>query len=138
MTLDEAFVRLEKSKFRSCFKLTAADRAYVERVGMETIRRHAADFVRDKLSAAEPVNDGKQTPMRGHPAFKAMHATACCCRGCMEKRWKVSRGKELTSEQQSKAVNLIVKWIERNRGMIDAGNCSFLNPIGIQKFNSRT
>ena len=44
MTLDEAFVRLGKSKFRSRFTLTAADREYIARVGMETIRRHAADF----------------------------------------------------------------------------------------------
>ena len=115
MTLDEAFVRLGKSKFRSRFTLTAADREYIARVGMETIRRHAADFVQAKLRAAEPVNDGRQTPMRGHPAFKAMHATACCCRGCMGKWWKVSRGRELTDEQQSKVVNLIMAWIEQKR-----------------------
>ncbi len=30
--------------------------------------------------AAEPRNDGKQTPFRGHPVFTAQHATATCCR----------------------------------------------------------
>ena len=32
MTKAEAFARLGKSKFRSRFRLTAADRAYVERI----------------------------------------------------------------------------------------------------------
>ena len=79
---------------------------------MEKIRNHAEDFVREKLAPAVPKNDGKQTPMRGHPAFKAMHATACCCRGCMEKWWKVPQGRPLSAAQQTKAVNLIMAWIE--------------------------
>lgn len=67
MTKDEAFAKLAKSKFRSRFKLAADDLAYIERVGLETIRRHAEDFVREKLGPAELRNDGKQIPMRGHP-----------------------------------------------------------------------
>ena len=113
MTFDEAFERLGRSKFRSRFRLTAEDWAYIERVGMETVERHAADFVRSKLSAAVPANDGRQTPMRGHPVFKAMHATACCCRGCMEKWWRVGRGVPLSDAQQTKTVNLILEWIKR-------------------------
>ena len=50
----EAFARLAKSKFRSRFELDGSDRAYIARVGMETIRRHAEDFVRAKLAPAEP------------------------------------------------------------------------------------
>jgi len=115
MTLDDAFERLGKSKFRSRFKLTAADVAYIDRVGLETIERHAADFVRDKLAPADPEKDGKQTPMRGHPAFKSMHATATCCRGCMEKWWKVPKGRPLSATQQAKIVNMIMAWIQRQR-----------------------
>ena len=67
MTKDEAFAKLAKGKFRSRFKLAADDLAYIERVGLEAIRRHAEDFVREKLGPAEPANDGKQTPMRNVP-----------------------------------------------------------------------
>ena len=109
----EAFARLGKSKFRSRFSLTAADRTYVERVGIETIRRHAVDFVRMKLAPAEPEKDGRQTPMRGHPVFKAMHGSAMCCRGCMEKWWKVPRGRPLSAAQQRKAVDFLMAWIAR-------------------------
>ena len=38
MTKDEAFAKLVRSKFRSRFKLAADDLAYIERVGLETIR----------------------------------------------------------------------------------------------------
>ena len=115
MTKDEAFARLGRSKFRSRFALDAADLAYIERVGMETIRRHAEDFVRQKLAPADPKDDGRQTPMRGHPVFKAMHGSAMCCRGCMEKWWKVPRGRPLSDAQQKKAVAFLVEWIERRR-----------------------
>ena len=113
MTKAEAFERLAKSKFRSRFRLTAADFAYVERVGLETVRRHAEDFVRTKLAPAEPEKDGRQTPMRGHPVFKAMHATAMCCRGCMAKWWKVVPHRPLTDEQQRKVVGMLLAWIDR-------------------------
>ncbi len=113
MTKEEAFARLGKSAFRSRFKLTAEDRAYIERVGLETIRRHAEDFVRLKLAPAVPENDGRQTPMRGHPVFKAMHGSAMCCRGCMEKWWKVPRGVPLTELQQRKTVDFLMAWVER-------------------------
>lgn len=113
MTKDEAFARLARSRFRSRFRLTAEDRAYIAEKGLDTIRRHAADFVSQKLAPAEPVNDGRQTPMRGHPVFKAMHGSAMCCRGCMEKWWKVKRGVALTEPQQQKAVEFLMAWIER-------------------------
>ena len=80
-TINETLERLSHSKFRSGFRLTKKDLAYLEEKGMEVMRSHAADFVKQKLAPAEPKNDGRQTPMSGHPVFKAMHATACCCRG---------------------------------------------------------
>ena len=113
MTKAEAFERLAKSKFRSRFRLTADDLAYIDRVGLETIRRHAEDFVRRKLAPAFPEKDGRQTPMRGHPVFKAMHATAMCCRGCMAKWWKVAPHRPLTDEQQRKVVGMLLAWIDR-------------------------
>jgi exodeoxyribonuclease V alpha subunit len=121
MTIEEALDKLRASKFRGRFKLTAADFEYINRVGTGTIERHAADFVRERLSDAEPKNDGKQTPMRGHPVFKAMHATAMCCRGCMEKWWRVKKGVQLTALQQQKGVNLIMAWIKMQmEGGMDA------------------
>ena len=108
---DAAFRRLEKSKFRSRFRLSEADRKYIAEKGMETIRRHAEDFVRTRLAPACPPNDGRQTPMRGHPVFKAQHACACCCRSCLEKWWKVPRGTYIPPERQSRIVDFLMAWI---------------------------
>lgn len=114
-TIEQALEKLANSKFRSSFKLTRKEVLYVEEKGIDVIRMHAADFVRNRLAPANPINDGKQTPMHGHPVFKAMHATACCCRGCMLKWYKVSPNRELTDDEQRRIVNLLIAWIEKNR-----------------------
>jgi len=108
--------RLERSKFRAGFHLTGKEKLYLEEKGDAVIRRHAEDFVRRKLAPADPVNDGKQTPMRGHPVFKAMHATACCCRGCLRKWHGVPLGRALSEREQEEIVCLLMAWLERNRG----------------------
>ena len=112
-TIDEALERLSRSAFRSRFHLTKKDRDYINEKGLDTVRRHAEDFVRERLSPAEPENDGKQTPMRGHPVFVAQHACACCCRGWLYKWYKVRKAKALTDAQQTKIVNLLMAWIEK-------------------------
>ena len=112
-SIDEALNKLEHSKFRSSFHLTKKEREYLKEKGMDVMESHARDFVRTKLSAADPMNDGKQTPMKGHPVFKAMHATACCCRGCMNKWYKVPLHQELSEVQQEKIVHLLMAWIKR-------------------------
>ncbi len=111
-TKEEALRRLSKSKFRSSFHLSKKDREYISEKGLPTVREHARAFVAERLAPKEPKNDGKQTPMRGHPAFVAMHATACCCRGCLNKWYSVPVGVELTDTQQEKIVGLIMAWIE--------------------------
>ena len=105
--------RLHRSEFRSRFHLSDQDRSYVSEKGLETIRHHAQDIVAKRLSAENPAHDGKQTPMKGHPVFIAQHATACCCRGCLEKWHHIPAGKELTSEEQSYVVDVLMDWIVR-------------------------
>lgn len=80
---------------------------------MEVIRQHAVAFVENRLAPAEPKNDGRQTPWQGHPVFVAQHACACCCRGCLEKWYKVAKGKRLTDLQQQRIVNFLLAWIGR-------------------------
>ncbi len=80
---------------------------------MNKIRSHAEDFVRTRLAPKYIPNDGKQTPMRGHPVFIAQHACACCCRGCLNKWYRVAKDKQLNEVEQQKIVNLLMAWIER-------------------------
>lgn len=107
------FARLAKSAFRSRFKLKGKDLAYARTKGEAVLASHAADFIAHRLAPAIIPNDGKQTPMRGHPVFLAQHATACCCRGCFEKWHHIPAGRELTPEEQRYAVAVVMEWIRR-------------------------
>ena len=109
----DLFQRLAQSRFRSSFSLKSNDRCYVSEKGIDTIRTHAYDFIGKRLAPADPPNDGKQTPMRGHPVFVAQHATATCCRGCLEKWHHIPKGKELTEKEQDYVVKIIMEWIRR-------------------------
>ena len=104
---------LSKSNFRSKFHLKQKDKEYIKEKGIDKIREHAQDFINKRLAPANLANDGKQTPMRGHPVFIAQHATATCCRGCLYKWHKISKGIELNKEQKDYIVNVIMAWIEK-------------------------
>lgn len=105
------FGRLSKSAFRSRFHLSQKDREYITEKGLATIRKHAEDFVAKRLAPAVIPNDGKQTPMKGHPVFIAQHATGCCCRGCFFKWHHIPAGRQLTREEQQYAVEVLMEWI---------------------------
>ncbi|MBS1404356.1 MAG: DUF4186 domain-containing protein [Oscillospiraceae bacterium] len=112
-TVDEALDKLQKSAFRRKFYLSQKDREYVREKGMDVIHSHGEDLIAKRLAPAAIPNDGKQTPMRGHPIFIAQHACACCCRGCLEKWYRVPKGRELSADEQRRIVNLLMRWIER-------------------------
>ncbi len=111
--MDDIFERLAKSDFRSRFKLKDKDKLYIKEKGLETIRRHAGDFIAKRIAPAIIPNDGKQTPMKGHPVFIAQHATACCCRKCINKWHKIPYDRALSEKEQKYLVNIIMQWIER-------------------------
>lgn len=103
--------KLQKSNFRSSFKLKQKDIDYINEKGMSMIKRHAVDFINQKLAPANPENDGKQTPMKNHPVFIAMHACACCCRTCLYKWHKIPMNKELTKDEKNYIYGLLIYWI---------------------------
>ncbi len=112
-TVDEALERLQSSAFRAKFHLSEQDKSYVREKGINTIRSHGQAFIAERLAPADPPHDGRQTPWRGHPIFIAQHACACCCRGCLNKWYKVPMGRALTPVQQEKILALLMAWISR-------------------------
>ena len=114
--LDEVFAALEKSAFRRRFRLRGAELAYLRLRGMDTVMQHAGDFIDRRLAPAEPENDGKQTPMRGHPVFLAQHATGTCCRGCLAKWHDIPRGHELDATEREHVVQAIARWLTAQMG----------------------
>ncbi len=111
--LDDVLEKLSRSDFRRRFALSAADKDYARRKGRQVIEQHARDFISRRIAPAGMPNDGKQTPMRGHPVFVAQHATACCCRGCIAKWHGFSREGTLSAAQQDYLVKVIMYWLDR-------------------------
>jgi|ERR1035437_1522467 hypothetical protein len=114
--LDELFAALDRSAFRRGKRLGAKEAEYLRSQGIETVERHAFDLIRKRLAPALPVNDGKQTPWQGHPVFVAQHATATCCRSCLEKWHKIEKGRALTDKEVDYVVRVIRRWLEANSG----------------------
>ena len=86
---------------------------YISEKGFDKIRSHVCDFIWERVAPTELANDGKQTPMRGHPIFIAQHATATCCRGCIEKWHNFPQHRKLTKTEQEYLVSVIIEWINR-------------------------
>ena len=105
--------KLSKSKFRSSFHLRKYMINYIDDKGIDTIKKHAYDFIEKRLSPYPTPNDGKQTPMKGHPVFIAQHACACCCRGCLEKWHHIPKNRCLTKDEIDYIVNLLMLWINK-------------------------
>lgn len=104
---------LSKSTFRNKFHLKEKEINYIKEKGIDKIQEHTKDFINKRLAPAVIQNDGKQTPMRGHPVFIAQHATGCCCRGCLYKWHKIPKGVELSKEQKNYICEVIMTWIQR-------------------------
>ena len=110
--------RLAKSKFRSRFKLGETELRLLAEHGFEITELQCRNFIQKRLAPAQPPNDGKQTPMRGHPCFIAQHATGCCCRKCLWKWHGIPAGHALSEDQIGEIVRILMLWIrEHSDGM---------------------
>jgi predicted Fe-S protein YdhL (DUF1289 family) len=115
--LEELFAALGESQFHGGFKLRGKELAYLRSKGLSVVLEHAADFIDKRLAPAEPANDGKQTPTRNHPAFVAQHATATCCRGCLQKWHHIPKGRALDASEKRYVISVLERWLtdqERN------------------------
>ena len=112
--LDNLFQKLARSKFRSKFRLNYDDRLFAEMKGPEVLRQQAHDLIIKRLAPEEPLKDGKQTPVKGHPVFVAQHATGCCCRGCLLKWHDIPKHRELSDEEVEYIVKVLLEWIARD------------------------
>lgn len=112
--IDKKIESLSKSKFRGSFHLNQNMKDYVKEKGLNTVEKHARDFIEKRLKPKKPKNDGKQTPMKQvHPVFVAEHACGFCCRNCLEKIHHIPKDTELSEEEVEYIVTFIMKWINK-------------------------
>jgi hypothetical protein len=128
--LPELFAALTNSAFRQRFRLGPVEHRYLSEKGLGVITNHAINFIQDRLTPAHPKNDGRQTPMRGHPVFIAQHATATCCRSCLAKWHGIAKGVCLSNEEVEYIIRVLITWIERQ---VDSENDSPAKPVSQQQ-----
>ncbi len=70
--------------------------------------------IRSSVGKANPSFDGRQTPREGsgNAIYYAQHATASCCRKCMEYWHDIPQGRELTDEEIRYFTNLAMLYIK--------------------------
>jgi hypothetical protein len=107
----DPLARLKRSRFRQEFGLSEFEKQKVRELGIANLLEPAREIVLKKLN--NPIDDGRQTPFYGNPIFKAMHATATCCRKCLFKWHRIPPYRELTEENINYIVDLIYRWIKR-------------------------
>ena len=114
--LEDVKRRLARSSFRAGFRLSPGDLSFLAEKGWSAVEGQAEAFIRKRLAPALPRNDGRQTPFRGHPVFVAQHATALCCRSCLQKWYGIPAGRPLTEEEIRLAVRMILEWLHEKSG----------------------
>lgn len=138
--IEKKLNNLKKSKFRNSFHIRNYMIDYIEKKGWNKIESHCKDFIDKKIAPKNIPNDGKQTPMKNHPIFIAQHATATCCRGCINKWYKIPKDRELKDEEKKFIIALIMEWLKADyiltkekRENNDNNRNNFRNGRGIKR-----
>jgi hypothetical protein len=78
------------------------------------MRLHADVLPRLRASIAKPAGgfDGRQTPMQGRAVYYAQHATATCCRKCLEYWHGIPKHRALTDEELTYATVLVQAYLD--------------------------
>jgi hypothetical protein len=73
--------------------------AHARRKGRILLREAVRNRIEKYLAPGSLVRDGRQTPFSGNSIFYAQHATACCCRTCLEYWHAIPKGRKLTEAE---------------------------------------
>lgn len=80
---------------------------HAQRKGRLLLKEAARDRLRKYLAPAQPPRDGRQTPFEGSAIYYAQHATATCCRTCLEYWHDIPKGRPLTPREFEYCAKLI-------------------------------
>lgn len=110
---DSHLLQRSKSPYRSNLRLTGEEIEYCRSRGLDEVRREAFDIIRKNIAPSYIKNDGKQTPENGHPIFVSQHATATCCRKCINRFYYIPNDRKLTETEVNFIVDLNLEWLKR-------------------------
>ena len=71
-----------------------------------------AEAILSRALTQAPFRDGTQTRTSGNVVFYAQHATATCCRKCLEYWHGIPQSSALTAKQLGYATGLVMRYVE--------------------------
>ncbi|WP_271669532.1 DUF4186 family protein [Bradyrhizobium sp. CCBAU 51627] len=86
---------------------------HAQRKGRIALKDAARDRLRKYLAVAEPPRDGRQTPLQGNAIYYAQHATATCCRTCLEYWHDIPKGRPLRAEEFNYCATLVDLFLDQ-------------------------
>ena len=91
-----------------------AARLHALRKGRARLREAVGARLRSSVGrpASRNPREGRQTPFEGNVIFYAQHATASCCRACMEYWHDIPKEQDLTEAELAYLGSLVWKYIE--------------------------
>ncbi len=111
------FDMLEQELVRHVFLLNNLEQGvinYTLRAGRVELRKRATKVLKRSVGNAQNFREGIQTPKKGNNVIHyAQHATASCCRKCIEYWHGIPIGRELTGNELGYLTELIMQYVER-------------------------
>jgi hypothetical protein len=93
---------------------------HARKKGLAAILDHVPKRLMQSIGRATPFRDGTQTPFTGRAEYYAQHATATCCRKCVEDWHGIPRGRALTEDELVYLSNLAVLYLKERLADIPA------------------
>ena len=113
--VDHTFTELRLELIRHHFWHVDIDeqaRNHALRKGRTALLGSAGGRIAKAVAAELPYRDGQQTPFTGNVIYYAQHATASCCRTCVEYWHGIEKGRALTASEQNYLVQLVTVYID--------------------------
>jgi hypothetical protein len=87
--------------------------SHARRKGLIKLLEAARNRLEKYLAPVHPFRDGYQTPLKGNAIYYAQHATACCCRTCLEYWHDIPKGRVLTEEELEYCAALVTLYLKQ-------------------------
>jgi hypothetical protein len=109
------FAELQHEQIRHVFFCAPFDAKSVQqarRLGLGGLRERVRPLLARKIGPAKIFRDGTQTKKEGSAVHYAQHATATCCRKCLEYWHGIEPGRELTDEELDYCEGLVQAYLD--------------------------
>jgi len=84
---------------------------HARKKGIAALLESVPKRLRQSIGKAQPFRDGTQTPFQGRAVYYAQHATATCCRKCVEEWHGIPRGRALSEDEIQYLSQLPIRYL---------------------------